>query len=761
MTTNNSQNNIIPAVPISSWFSEAWKASLFFAVTLALFFYPAVLQNRLIYSGDLTGSDLLELNIPRRILAAEAVRDGELPLWEPKLGNGLPLLAEGQAALFYPTTVPLCLAFSHTQASNLNILLTLLTALLGSYALHRAYGLRTVPALLGSLAFGLGGIFIFRLKHLNMIQVMAWLPWSFLALRAYWLTSRHRYLILLILSWALQLLAGHPHVCYICWLASFLYGAALCWEQPRQPHTRYTWYHFLGIMAASITAVVLLCSVQLLPTWELTKIASRSGTVSWSDLRVFPFKFAHFLRLLDPFCFGSPAAGDFNRNVNSEGLFWENAPYLGIIPLLFALAAGPLAKAKRTVCPVVVLAIFFAWSALGPSGGLYWFSWKFLPFFNLFRFPSRMLIPASCCAGILAAWGCQYLDNYLRSRYSQRTASITGIILITLTLADLFNTNRLYQSYLPSAWEQPPAALSLLRHKQRLYAPTYILTWEQIIEHRGWYRNEERICYALNTLAPDLAAIWGVHCPSDRIIFDGGNELWHYYDTQSWQFSNICSSFANKDGAIVSFDIFPGLMPYLRLQSISHVLSFIPLRHPRHIPGIGGAIIYTDKEHPELPPLYIYALRDPLPRVRLVAPDLTAELPEFARFIRDNYPSYREGSLYEPSIGNNPSIGSANILHEGHNYLTIATECGRDSFLIVSNTYHPNWSASIDDAPAVPITRVNYAFQGTPIPAGKHLITLRFHSPAFEMGWKISAATLAVLLLLGAWCAWRKHKPNN
>ena len=174
-------------------------------------------------------------------------------------------------------------------------------------------------------------------------------------------------------------------------------------------------------------------------------------------------------------------------------------------------------------------------------------------------------------------------------------------------------------------------------------------------------------------------------------------------------------------------------------------------------PAVAQIIIYQDAQDSSLKPLYIYALRDPLPKARLVDPHLTQELPEFAQFIRDNYPTYQAGSLYEPNIGSNPSIGTADILHEGHNYLTISTECSRDSFLIVSNTYHPNWRISIDDSPPVPVTRVNYAFQGAPIPAGKHRVTLRFASPAFDLGWKISAATLLALLALWGWSAFRNR----
>ena len=136
---------------------------------LTVFFWPAAAGGRFLYQGDLTGSDLLELNVPRRILAAQAVLNGELPLWEPRIGCGVPLLAEGHPGTFYPTTVPFYGLFSPTAATTLTIISTLLIAMIGAYALARVQGASPLPSLLAALAFGLGGTFIFRLKNIIII----------------------------------------------------------------------------------------------------------------------------------------------------------------------------------------------------------------------------------------------------------------------------------------------------------------------------------------------------------------------------------------------------------------------------------------------------------------------------------------------------------------------------------------------------------------------------------------------------------------
>ena len=74
-----------------------------------LFFFPFLTGESIPYVGDFTGSDLTELNLPFRYLAAESFKQGQVPLWTDQLSAGLPLLAEGQAGVFYPFNLVLFL----------------------------------------------------------------------------------------------------------------------------------------------------------------------------------------------------------------------------------------------------------------------------------------------------------------------------------------------------------------------------------------------------------------------------------------------------------------------------------------------------------------------------------------------------------------------------------------------------------------------------------------------------------------------------
>ena len=69
------------------------------AVTVApiIYFLPAILK------GDvLCPDDGIIFNTPLRVATAQIVRSGNLPLWNPYIFSGMPLLASAQGGLLFP-----------------------------------------------------------------------------------------------------------------------------------------------------------------------------------------------------------------------------------------------------------------------------------------------------------------------------------------------------------------------------------------------------------------------------------------------------------------------------------------------------------------------------------------------------------------------------------------------------------------------------------------------------------------------------------
>ena len=140
--------------------------------------------------------------------AGSELRAGRLPLWNPHQDGGVPLLANAQSALGSPLLFP-ALALGVAAGWNLSLLLRLLVALGGAWALLRDRGRSPEAAALGAVAYAFSGAFVAWLGH---PQTLAAAPVPFVLLFAGRLARRasRRDAVLLALSAALVLAGGHP-----------------------------------------------------------------------------------------------------------------------------------------------------------------------------------------------------------------------------------------------------------------------------------------------------------------------------------------------------------------------------------------------------------------------------------------------------------------------------------------------------------------------------------------------------------------------
>src|SRR5262252_2746374 len=143
------------------------------AVTLAplLYFLPALVQRRVLCPDD----GLLQ-NVPFRVAAAQIIRSGHLPLWNPYIFSGMPLLATSQVGIFYPLNW-FYLFFSTPTATNLMVIATYMVAGLGAYLYARRIGASIAGASVTSLVFTFGGAAIGQIGHINIVQTAAVMPW--------------------------------------------------------------------------------------------------------------------------------------------------------------------------------------------------------------------------------------------------------------------------------------------------------------------------------------------------------------------------------------------------------------------------------------------------------------------------------------------------------------------------------------------------------------------------------------------------------
>ena len=375
---------------------------------ISLLILPAIFWWQIAFAGRvLVGIDLFTYFYPLRDYTASMLATGQLPLWNPYLFLGAPLLANIQAGTFYPLNLLLTWLTAPT-AINWSILIHLALAGLGVYVFaRRTLGMSRPAAWVAGVIYALGGFLSAQAEHVNQLTISAWLPWLLLLLElslqskeGRWRLS-HKWSVCLTLLIAACFLAGHTQAWYISLISLALYalGKSLHhawerrvggWKMALPAGWRILWRCAL-LLAVATTLALALSAAQLLPTLELSTLSIRQGGMDYREAVSFSLKPQLLLRAF------LPGYG--------ESVFSEYVAYVGWAGLLLALVglcAGPRRRAWRVGIGFVLIGLFLAFGGYNP---FYYVLLKVVPGFALFRAPARWLVLYALGIALLAGVG--------------------------------------------------------------------------------------------------------------------------------------------------------------------------------------------------------------------------------------------------------------------------------------------------------------------------------------------------------------------
>ncbi len=86
----------------------------------------------------------------------------------------------------------------------------------------------------------------------------------------------------------------------------------------------------------------------------------------------------------------------------------------------------------------------------------------------------------------------------------------------------------------------------------------------------------------------------------------------------------------------------------------------------------------------------------------------------------------------------------------------IRTRGERPAVLVVADAFFPGWEATVDGSPAA-VLRVNTVFRGVAVPAGEHVVELRYRPASFRVGVALALGALFVVAGCLAHTAWRRR----
>ena len=82
--------------------------------------------------------------------------------------------------------------------------------------------------------------------------------------------------------------------------------------------------------------------------------------------------------------------------------------------------------------------------------------------------------------------------------------------------------------------------------------------------------------------------------------------------------------------------------------------------------------------------------------------------------------------------------------------VVVETDASMPAYLVLSDTFDPGWSATVDGRPA-PIRPAYVAFRAVYLPPGKHTVVFSYRPAGFELGFALSVCGIVIGLIFWFW----------
>ncbi len=340
-------------------------------------------------------------NFPLRVLVAKDLRSGHLPLWDPYIWSGTPLLASFNAGAVYPLTLLFAIMASLPAWVLTQIVLYSVVSV-GTFVLFRSSGRSVAAAMAAAASFSFAGFLSSQIGHVNAIEAAVWTPWLLFAVRKIAFSEHHRGLWagLLGIGVAIVVVSASPNTFVDDLIAVGFYAIWLCLRH------RHRAGSILGLTLAAGVVGGLLAAVLWAPglAWE-----ARSQRFGASYSFVATGSLPPKLTILSVLPWLIGGNGNFGTALYAGPYnLTELNGYIGLLPLM--AACGLLASRFRHHrlrgdwlgwYVLVALGLILAWGGDTPIGHLLYH----IPYYGQLRDESRNLLLVDLgLAGLVASW---------------------------------------------------------------------------------------------------------------------------------------------------------------------------------------------------------------------------------------------------------------------------------------------------------------------------------------------------------------------
>lgn len=757
-----------------------WESPIFWQIP-----GPLILIGKLLLKGEVLywGTVYLQFT-PWRYSAWQMLQHGMLPLWNSLNGLGAPLLANYQTAFLYPPNLLVWVGAAVAGVKGIAlaetalVLLHLVASGTGFVYLLRALGFKPLVQTIGGMAYALCGYQIARASFLSMNAALVWLPWLlFLSFR--WIQALagkeygpvRKYAAWQILCTFSQLMAGHAQVTWYSQLLVLIWMVVWLAYYRQQLSVKMSVLVYAAILFFSVG----LAMVQLLPTAEYLRESQRANQVSYDYAVNYSFWPWRVLSLFSPNLFGNP--GNDGYWVTADN-YWEDAVYIGLLPVLFALVAliqllfnrGNLSSTHRRLgwfamgTGIVGFVI-----ALGWHTPVFPFLYQHIPTFNLFQAPTRFNLWLEMGLILL---GCIGLEKWMvpegRVLYWSRLGMMgaaTAVMTVLLVRGSL--AGRIHASYLNGSLES--AVLLLIAAFLNLLQP------ENVTRNRHW-----QLSVVLFVLADLVYSGWYLNPGMPlRVLGETGttgfkSDLTFLSPQQEEQIKYKrffkFDQYASPDEleALPHF-LIPNTNLYSQSASLTNFDPFVPARYPDFIQlvedlptkeqesflsWLGVNCVQKDTDPGGCPVIKAGKVQESYVFVTKAISAESAEsaLQKTEELIHSG--AYNDTAIVEgisqPIRMSNGSGTKLQKVVDQANHQVFQISAGQDGWLVQKVAYYPGWHVKIDGVEAK-LFRADFYLRAVRVESGEHTVEFSYSSASFLVGAGISLASFILLVFVEIW----------
>ena len=756
---------------------------------LTLFYFSDVLSGRLL----LVERDLTSFFYPFRFIWIETARQGHFPFWNPYIKCGVPLFATIQPAVLYPLSLPY-LFLPVDLAFNWTIVFHFFLAGAFTYALMRELGASLQGALAGACCFLFGGYLISVHNVLNTLLSVSWYPLvilcgyrMFTGGKAWWAAASGASLCCMFLAGGMEIV--------IFALASlmflFLYPRLLpgC-----KPVKGVGFQRRLGFLGLALVIFLGLSMVQLLPSLELYRLSDRSGGMTLEMATHWSLAPEDLFYFLIPELYGS--------RVYAEQ-YWRFQNYLKTIyvgPICLLLSGIYFLREGRRGIPLVAAMGLVLVLALGRFTPLYPLLFKYLPFFDTFRYPVKFLFIFTFWLCVTAGMGLdvvrrRFLDDHPPNPRYQGLLVGTALVLTGFLVLGRFFPERVTSLALdwfghvlePSSiaitlrnWNRLLVLMILtltvilfgLRGKLTRFGSPLLLTlliFDLFFGNRGFAQKLDAASFhaetpMIRTLKSD-DSLFRFHvalAERDLKLFWPDYKYFHLRRKDALGYNLMMEHHLfDIDGYNVPlqprYERLIGLIRGQPLASMRNLLDMLNVKYvlsesPVDIPGFGLVRGGGDTNK-------LYRNKNQMPRAFLVKNfEVLEDEQEFARAFHDSNFDPRETVLLETVPHHllalreepaNPAISrTVKLVKYENNRLLLTVNTPEAAILFMSETHYPGWKAYVDGREEE-VLRANYAFRAIIVGPGAHHVEVIYQPLSFKVG--LAVSLLTIFLLQAGW----------